>query len=119
MAVCVGSDVSSGERRASDCQDPPRRHDRPARSAPCGRHHQGGEWQGGGQRPQSAPGDAEGGEWQRGAEDPAQLPGATYSETGQLRAQATATNHNAIDLLMVKSLWVWLIVLWLQLIQFL
>lgn len=84
--MLAGSDVSRGERRAGDCQDPAWRHDRPARSAPRGGHNQGGERQGGWQRSQSAPGDAEGGQRQRGAENPAQLPGATHSETGQLRA---------------------------------
>lgn len=35
LSVRVGSDISSGEWRAGDCQDPTWRHDRPARSAPC------------------------------------------------------------------------------------
>lgn len=81
--VCAGSDVPSGKRGAGDCQDPPRWNDRSARPAPCGRHYQGGEWQRGGQWPQSAARDAEGGKRQRGAEDTAQLPGATHSQTGQ------------------------------------
>lgn len=80
--VCTGSDVPSGERRAGDCQDPPWWHDWSARSAPRRRHYQGGEWQRGGQWPQSAAGDAEGGKRQCGAEDPAQLPGATHGQTG-------------------------------------
>lgn len=82
-STSTGSDFSHRERRAGDRQDPPRRHDRPARPAPRGRHHQGGEREGGGERPQGAAGDAEGGQRQRGAEDPPQLPGASHSETGE------------------------------------